>query len=179
MKYTGQAKTSFYRGKHNFESNATIKVFTNENQDLDTFEKEINMHNIKDKLHMNQVVSITQFVEQEEAKQIASEESDNSSYKRRKRIRQGSSIEESKTTLEKEAEKVMKMIRSHYITLEPVECDANHYVFKFKDHIISEFSDILFDFESELKTFYRVQEQCDLYHLKLKDLDMEIEMLED
>jgi hypothetical protein len=42
--------------------------------------------------------------------------------------------------------KVNKNVTTHFMTLEPIGCDANHYVFRFKDHLVGEYNDINFKY---------------------------------
>jgi hypothetical protein len=195
-----------------FVSNGVIKVISDSldpSEILKTnLEKRLNTENIKNNLHLNQVVSVT--IEVLAVEDMSNKDGDlvSSEASRARKIRRakvsnvsvsllpdeqfpvvkGSTIAISEAhsdlfaeevinintsmqrefSVEKEDKeakalkkagkhKIMREGRTHFLTLEPIGCDSNHYVFSFKDHLTSEYGDILFNFERQLKKFEEVK----------------------
>lgn len=54
--------------------------------------------------------------------------------------------------------KVNKLIRVHFVTMEPIGYDANHYVFRFKDTIIQKFNELMATYSKDMKDYVRLQD---------------------
>lgn len=73
--------------------------------------------------------------------------------------------------------KVAKKYRTHFAALEPINMVCNHYVFQFKDFLISEHKDISRKYKTELQSYAQVQERFAARLEQLHVIDQKLDRL--